>query len=109
MQTAESATTDRFIIERGDGDAPLWLDTTDLISRLNRDLGWVAHGFADLDEVLRQAYRYVPGSPAQLAPLTLASSTSGYDENDYALLTWELTDPDGVTWAQGSARIDGRA
>lgn len=110
MTTPETIdrTDERFIIDYGDTErSPArMVDVDELADHLSKDIMYRAYGYADETPAV---YRYVPGSPPQLEPLTLACVEPGvFDEDDWARPVWGLTGPDCTTWATMRIRIDGR-
>lgn len=102
-------TSERFIVDYGDpeNNSPArMVDIDELTTHLSKDIEYTAYGYADPPAV----YRYLPGNPPQLEPLTLTcTQPAQFDEHDWAHPVWELTGPDGTQWVTMSIRIDGRA
>jgi len=102
-------TDERFIIDYGDTEfcPARMVDVDGLDDHLSKDIQYSTYGYADGPPAV---YRYVPGSPPQLEPLTLNCVEPGkFDEDDWARSVWELTGPDGTRWATMGIRVDGRA
>lgn len=106
--TTIEKTDERFVIDYGHPDFPARMVTFDeLHDTLSGDIQARHYGYADTDDMA--VYRYVPGRPPQLEPLTLTCvQRSEFDEDDWAYPVWELTGPDGTAWARMRIRIDGR-
>lgn len=100
--------SERFVIDYGAPDIPArMVDVDELATRVGEDIAYRHYGYADEWPTV---YRYIPGSPPRLEPLTLTcAQPAEYDEDDWAHPVWELTDPDGTNWATMRIRIDGRA
>ena len=99
--------SERFIVDYGSPDhiPASMTNIDDLAEQLVHDIEASSYGYTEPPTV----YRYVPGSPPVLEPLTLTCVQPGkYDEDDWAHPVWELTGPVEQTWATMQVRIDGR-
>lgn len=106
-ETLIDRSSERFILDYGSPDhiPASMINFDDLAEQLARDIEASSYGYAEPPTV----YRYVPGSPPVLEPLTLTCvQPEAYDEDDWARPVWELTGPAEQTWATMRVRIDGR-
>lgn len=112
-ETLIDRSSERFIVDYGTPDhiPASMVNLDELAPLLTRDIEASTYGYTEPPTV----FRYVPGSPPRLEPLTLTCvQPEQYDEDDWAHPVWELTGPADKTglaeqtWATLRLRIDGR-
>lgn len=112
-ETPIDRSSEQFIVDYGTPDhiPASMVNVDELAPLLTRDIEASTYGNTEPPTV----YRYVPGSPPRIEPLTLTCvQPEQYDEDDWAHPVWELTGPAEQTgppeqiWATLRVRIDGR-